>query len=44
MPTNSRIPIKDCRTQAEWDEVKRRAQNSLDASTRPQTNNPREGI
>ena len=39
-PTNSRIPVKTCRSEEEWGEIERTAQRRLDESTKPQTNNP----
>lgn len=41
-PTGSRIGKRVCRTQAAWDEIERVAQNRLDSSTKPQSNNRKE--
>lgn len=38
-PTGTRIGKKVCRTQAEWDEMQRKAQTRLDGATKPQSNN-----
>lgn len=40
-PTGTRIAKKICKTQGAWDEMERIAQERLDNTTKPQSNNPK---